>query len=414
MYAGVHDALWRWKVQPSSIDTLTAGEEHLPVADRQFGRQLQEYRGELLLEFEEAAFRRCSSCTRPRRRSRENETHPPVPTDRQRGSLDWSVMIVAVSGIRDLAHESHADVERGIGYLIDVDEIRFGGAQGVDTVALAAAIELVDAHSRVIVPGRLVDQPLESQRVARRASEVVEMGMRLDRQAYLRRNDALLEGADLLVAFTNGRISGGTAYTMRRAREAKIAVVTVPVLSKAGAAREPTRALASIHGILPYTSPLSQPRDRATGVLRALRFRDASEHDVAWLAEIVATYIHQERELAEAAWLVPMPVPSGRHGSDLLPLVEQVAQCTGQTVLADWLVLEARVDLAGGLERFRCDAGAVGKARVVIVDHIFTRCSAIAAAQSAVLRETGAAPLGLAVLWSGLASTNAAASTTPA
>lgn len=320
-------------------------------------------------------------------------------------------MIVAVSGIRALAQESHADVERAIGYLLDVDGIRFGGADGVDTVALASALELVDASCAVIVPGRLADQPAESQRIARRASQIVELGLGLSRDAYLRRNDALLEGADMLLAFTDGRRTGGTAHTIRRARRAKIPVVIVPVLSEADASRTPRPFAPRVHAILPYVSPVSRPRDRASSTLRAARMDDVTEHDLTWLAEVIAGYIVAHDELAQASCLVPLPTPRGYWES--MPLLERIAQCTGQSVRTDLLSRETRL---GEVARFGC-AGMHRDERVVIIDHFLTRDSELVRALETVRRATRLSAPGLALfsslpVWAGL-SGYAAASRRP-
>jgi hypothetical protein len=145
-------------------------------------------------------------------------------------------MIIAVSGIRDLAVESEADVELAVADAIfNVEEMRFGGARGSDTVALGAACELADAELllRVFVPGRLRDQPREAVAAAQCADEVVELGLPLTPWAYYQRNDALLRGADRLLAFTDGRDTGGTAYTIERAAEWGIPTDLIPVRAAA-------------------------------------------------------------------------------------------------------------------------------------------------------------------------------------
>jgi predicted amidophosphoribosyltransferase len=140
-------------------------------------------------------------------------------------------MIVAVSGIRDLSAASIADVElTAIEEATDVDEMRFGGASGVDTAALAAICE-APILKTVIVPHRLRDQPPDVATVAKScADRVIELGLPKSRVAPLRRNDALLDGADRLIAFTDGRETGGTYYTIQEAHERGLDVVVVPVL----------------------------------------------------------------------------------------------------------------------------------------------------------------------------------------
>ncbi len=61
-------------------------------------------------------------------------------------------MITAVTGIRDLAPASYADVELAVlEEATLVDGMRFGGAVGVDTVALAALCDAPISPSRSLV-----------------------------------------------------------------------------------------------------------------------------------------------------------------------------------------------------------------------------------------------------------------------
>lgn len=143
-------------------------------------------------------------------------------------------MIVAISGIRNLVGESYITVEETVRKeAAKVAAMRFGGAIGVDTVALAAVCEL-PLHKTVIVPYRLVDQPRAAATVVRRcADEILELHLPRSREAYLRRNDALLEGADRLLAFSDGRETGGTYYTIKAAKARGLEVVVVPVVGGA-------------------------------------------------------------------------------------------------------------------------------------------------------------------------------------
>lgn len=146
-------------------------------------------------------------------------------------------MIVAVTGIRDLAVESHIVVGEAVAELVTMGatEWRFGGAIGADTTALLVALDHEGLNTRVFVPGLLVEQPAEAQRAARRASEVIELGMRLGTPAYMRRNRLLVDGeaygprADRVLGLTDGRRTGGTAYTMGYARKLGVPVHEVRV-----------------------------------------------------------------------------------------------------------------------------------------------------------------------------------------
>ena len=81
-----------------------------------------------------------------------------------------------------------------------------------------------------------------------RGAKVIELNLKtLGSWGYLRRNDAMLLGpkdavgclvahpADRLVAFTDGRSTGGTAYTIRKARALGIKVEIVSVKARAKA-----------------------------------------------------------------------------------------------------------------------------------------------------------------------------------
>ena len=142
-------------------------------------------------------------------------------------------MITAISGIRDLHPDSMSVVRKAVTALVlHVPEssphhtLHFGGALGVDSVALQAAF---DCHDDAPVPTLLyVFVPFTLARQPRAAREVIErcaaMVIALDLPgsaswAYLRRNDRMLAGADRLGAFTDGRLKGGTYYTMRKAHE---------------------------------------------------------------------------------------------------------------------------------------------------------------------------------------------------
>jgi hypothetical protein len=151
-------------------------------------------------------------------------------------------VILVVSGIRDVARGSERDVEMAVLEALgrDPSEMRFGGARGVDTIALAAAGSVwSETRLRVFVPGRFSQQPRDAAlAISAYAGEVVELGMSLaDKRSFLRRNDAMLDGATDLLAFTDGRSSGGTFYTIMQARHRGIAVKIVPVQSRSASAR---------------------------------------------------------------------------------------------------------------------------------------------------------------------------------
>lgn len=146
-------------------------------------------------------------------------------------------MITVVSGIRDLYADSCSIVERAIAdEVARADEIRFGGALGSDSVALSAALQArpvggVRPVLRVFVPAQLADLPELARKIALRcADEVVELGYPPgEKWTYLRRNDRMLDGADRLLTFTDGRSEGVTAYTIKGARRRRFDVQIVRV-----------------------------------------------------------------------------------------------------------------------------------------------------------------------------------------
>jgi predicted Rossmann fold nucleotide-binding protein DprA/Smf involved in DNA uptake len=147
------------------------------------------------------------------------------------------VSVIAVTGIRDLHPDSESAVAGAIALALaaPATELRFGGARGVDTVALAAALAAREARGHearlhVFVPGRATEQPLEALDAIRRADLVTELGLPRGRAwTYLKRNEAMLAGADSVLAFTDGRADGGTAATIALAHARGIPVTLVRV-----------------------------------------------------------------------------------------------------------------------------------------------------------------------------------------
>jgi len=154
--------------------------------------------------------------------------------------------VVVITGIRELHPNSHHLVAERVQAVCGAASVMvFGGALGVDTEALIAAGEY-NPHGPpqrvVVVPFTLRHQPAEAQRAIRYHAHVVrELGLPQGRSAYLQRNDVMLERAaavnrarkndqhSLLLAFTDGRKTGGTAYTIREAEKLGIRAEIVTV-----------------------------------------------------------------------------------------------------------------------------------------------------------------------------------------
>lgn len=112
-----------------------------------------------------------------------------------------------------------------------------GGAIGADQIATS---ELLDRGERVelVLPFDPIvqaerwsfNQQLTQLDHLLRVAEVHVVCDRYDRAAYHKRNRRLVERADLLVAFWNGRLRGsGTAATVRLADELQVPVIWVPM-----------------------------------------------------------------------------------------------------------------------------------------------------------------------------------------
>lgn len=107
-----------------------------------------------------------------------------------------------------------------------------GMAWGFDLAAATAVIALRERYADVrlvaVEPyawfGRLFrgEDAERYERVKAAADEVVVVGQDGGQMDYIARNDYLVDNASVVVAWWNGGSHGGTAYTMRRARKAKL------------------------------------------------------------------------------------------------------------------------------------------------------------------------------------------------
>lgn len=113
-----------------------------------------------------------------------------------------------------------------------------GGASGVDTAALQWLAKNSAAALTVVVPCRIVDQPVGSAEVIdrlrgeERLAAVVEMGATLlGKAAYHARNRWMVEQSGLVIGFPRGDESagGGTWYTLNYAAEQGKARLVVPL-----------------------------------------------------------------------------------------------------------------------------------------------------------------------------------------
>ena len=107
-----------------------------------------------------------------------------------------------------------------------------GMAWGFDLAAAEAVIALKERYSDVCLVtvepyawfGRLFrgDDLTRYENVKAAADEVVVVGCSGEPTDYIARNDYLVDMSSVMVAWWNGASRGGTAYTMRRARKARL------------------------------------------------------------------------------------------------------------------------------------------------------------------------------------------------
>lgn len=174
------------------------------------------------------------------RRSRLSQNVPARdPTPRERPSLSRqrsTARVMAVCGIRALHPDSEPEVELAVAQEIGdgATELRFGDAAGTDQVALGAAciVGAADVTLRAFVVGNAGSVPRSRRPLIESCADVVYLGLRPGAKwAYERQAEALLDGADRLLAFTDGRTHGGTWDAIQKARRAGIEVEVVQVLS---------------------------------------------------------------------------------------------------------------------------------------------------------------------------------------
>lgn len=166
---------------------------------------------------------------KPKERQGREVKAPAAVVEAQNPSKQWAGKRVVISGIRDLADSSVSDVEEVIRSLLKADPavVIVGGARGVDTVALRTAAAIAPGKILVVVPGRVRDQPAQARGVIERSGAHGIAEMNLDPRhpgSYHARNRRMLSEADVLLAFTDGRKTGGTGSTIQEALKRGIPV----------------------------------------------------------------------------------------------------------------------------------------------------------------------------------------------
>lgn len=142
--------------------------------------------------------------------------------------------VVSITGSREFDIRESRLIHAAIAEIVSnpfVREIRFGGALGVDTLALREAIRYTRRPRLVVVvPGMIWQQPGYAAGMARAADEIVELGLPYsDSNRYRKHNQHLVDAADMLWVFWNGDECSGPAMTMRMAKKKGIPVNVVRI-----------------------------------------------------------------------------------------------------------------------------------------------------------------------------------------
>ena len=147
--------------------------------------------------------------------------------------------VVGITGHRDLIPGDLAKIRAAMKALlanVSVDEIWFGGATGVDTEALRAALEFrVGRRPKlvVILPDTLLRQPYQTHSVTRQADSIIELKRAITPddgyRAFHERNEFIVNHASVLVAFWSGVGKSGTASTVTYAKKTKLPVKIIPI-----------------------------------------------------------------------------------------------------------------------------------------------------------------------------------------
>lgn len=221
-------------------------------------------------------------------------------------------------------------------------------ALGVDTAALATAGALAQGGPRLVVtvPFSLSDQPVRARQIIEQhADEVRELGLSRSRAAYLDRNRAMLEGAQRLLAFTDGRNRGGTCHTIGEALRRGLEVDLVEVCAVPGSSRrqgdfcfdlEGPTAKARWEEVVTgdrYRSVLSDPGHEMSCRVRRLVAGRATEEDSAALTDELVSLVERHAGLRESTAITAAPGRLPGEPGPMAPLPRALAERTVKAVL---------------------------------------------------------------------------------
>jgi predicted Rossmann fold nucleotide-binding protein DprA/Smf involved in DNA uptake len=119
---------------------------------------------------------------------------------------------------------------------LTIDTIYLGGASGVDTEFLKAALHYrVELNPKliVVVPDIVERQPVSTREWTRRADEVVQLLEPITKDnrylSYRKRNEYLVDHSNFLIAFFNGDFKSGTGSAINYAKKCGKRVYIIPV-----------------------------------------------------------------------------------------------------------------------------------------------------------------------------------------
>jgi predicted amidophosphoribosyltransferase len=337
-------------------------------------------------------------------------------------------MRLAITGIRDLDPSDAPIVEMAVSEAIGAgaSELIFGGARGSDTVALLAACAAIDERTNlvVVVPGTLQEQPAEAiDAIQACAKEIVELRLPIHRKdSFLKRNVAMLERADGVLAFWDGQ-PGGTQFTIDAAKKRGLPVQIVPVgrgQERAGSSlgkidRFPIVVDGSCVGINAeilvvdrYVS-LRDGGNPLTYLVHAIKKGTAAEPELGRLGKRVARLIL--RHFKNIDMVIPIPRRTPNVPNDLGPLVEVIAADLGVEDGTN-AVIRRRLPTGGVVkgrrERFGCEEHAksmaikfrelIGSPRVVILENVMFTGGTVCGAARLLKRATSCSVVGVVVL----------------
>lgn len=136
--------------------------------------------------------------------------------------------VTGTTDVEEKYHVNHIKVSDVIRALPDVTEITTGGAFGVDTIAATVSFAIFGSrvHKRLCAPKGM----LYNHRTHVFVDEIIYV-----EGGYMKRNDALVEHCDILLAFPETpeeQRRSGTWATVRRARKAGKEVHIYPLSSE--------------------------------------------------------------------------------------------------------------------------------------------------------------------------------------